>query len=355
MVKSAAVVGAGVGGLAAAVGLRRAGWQVTVLERWPQVVGTGTALGLWPDAQDAVDRLGLSQQLEAVAVPYRRGMIRTARGRRLINLPLSRIERRAGRPVVLVPRAALIALLVNALEDTPVRTDVMISDPDTLRATHDVVVGADGLRSAVRQAYFPARSGPRDASFTAWRGVVEADTSQHGEIWGRGLLFGVTAMAPGRTNWYAAVAGHAPRTDPEHALAVLRDTYAGWPPPAPELLSNTDPSTLLRHQVYDLAPALPSYVHGNVALVGDAAHAMTPTLGQGACQALIDGVVLADCLRHAADPAAVTAALRQYDQQRRRPTQRLAAASRRATKVILTPHLAPARDAVALLSSPLSR
>lgn len=102
--------------------------------------------------------------------------------------------------MVLVPRPALIALLLDALED-------------------DVIVGADGLRSAVRQAYFPGRSCPRDAGFTAWREVTETDTSEHGEIWGRGLLFGVTAMAPGCTNWYAAVAGHAHRLDPAHAMS----------------------------------------------------------------------------------------------------------------------------------------
>jgi 2-polyprenyl-6-methoxyphenol hydroxylase-like FAD-dependent oxidoreductase len=353
--KSVAVVGAGVGGLAAAVGLRHAGWEVTVLERWPRVVGTGTALGLWPEAQAALERLGLGEALRAVATPYRAGTIRSSHGRRLTQLPLARIERSAGRPVVLVPRPALIELLLAALEDTPVHTSVAISEPHALRGAHDVVVGADGLRSTVRQAHFSGRSRARDAGFTAWRGVVEADTFEHGEIWGRGLLFGVTAMAPGRTNWYAAVAGHAPRVEPEEALVTLRTAYAGWPAPVAELLANTAPSSLLRHQVYDLAPALPSYVMGNVALVGDAAHAMTPTLGQGACQALIDGVALADCLQHAADPADVEPALRRYDQRRRRPTQKLAAASRLAAKVTLARHLAPARDVLTLLSSPLSR
>jgi 2-polyprenyl-6-methoxyphenol hydroxylase-like FAD-dependent oxidoreductase len=354
MGRSVAIVGAGVGGLSAALGLCRAGWHVSVLEKWPQVVGNGAALGLWPDAQSALDRLGLGDELQRTAVPYAAGEIRTASGRRLTPLPLARIQRTTGRPVVLLSRTSLMRLLLEAVSrhGVTVRTDVRITEPQRLADEHDVVVGADGLRSAVRRAYFGDHAAPRDAGFTAWRGSVETETGWYGETWGAGRFFGITPMEPGRTNWYAAVRHERPRSDPEVALRHLLALYEGWPAPIEDVLSSTRPETLLQHQVFDLAPPLRSYVQGNAVLVGDAAHAMTPSLGQGACQALIDGVVLADAL---AEEQEVAAGLRSYDRQRRKPTQRLVAGSARASRVGLAERWLGLRSAALRMSAPLAR
>jgi 2-polyprenyl-6-methoxyphenol hydroxylase-like FAD-dependent oxidoreductase len=352
MTRSGAVVGAGVGGLSAAVGLARAGWSVTVLERWPQVVGTGAALGLWPEAQSALAELGLGPALDAVAVPYLGAELRDRSGRRLTPLPLARIRRKTGRDVVLTSRVTLMRLLLDAATGAGavVRTDTAITDPAALAAEHDVVVGADGLRSAVRAAYFPGAAAPRDAGFTAWRGSVAGETGCYGEMWGPGRIFGLTPMEPGRTNWYAAVRGEQPRPDAAAALADLRAGYAGWAAPVPGVLAATDPADLLQHRVFDLAPALASYVSGNAVLLGDAAHAMTPMLGQGACQAVVDGVALARALTTADD---VAAGLRAYDAQRRPATQRLVSASARAARVSLARRHLGARDALLRAAAPL--
>jgi 2-polyprenyl-6-methoxyphenol hydroxylase-like FAD-dependent oxidoreductase len=159
-------------------------------------------------------------------------------------------------------------------------------------------------------------------------------------------------MEPGRTNWYAAVRHESPRPEAGSALQDLLLMYEGWPAPVEDLLSSTEPETLLQHQVFDLAPPLSSYVRGNAVLVGDAAHAMTPSLGQGACQALVDGVALAETL--AAD-GEVAAGLRAYDEQRRRPTQRLAAGSARASRIGLAERWLGVRSAVLRTSAPFAR
>jgi 2-polyprenyl-6-methoxyphenol hydroxylase-like FAD-dependent oxidoreductase len=352
MTRSAAVVGAGVGGLSAALGLARAGWSVTVLERWPEVVGTGAALGLWPEAQSALGELGLGPQLDAVAVPYLGAELRDPAGRRLVRLPLARIRRRTGRDVVLTSRVTLMRLLLDAgtAAGVVVRTGTEITDPEGLAADTGVVVGADGLRSAVRAAYFPGATAPRDAGFTAWRGSVAGETGVYGETWGAGRIFGLTPMEPGRTNWYAAVRGAQPRADAGTALRDLRAGYAGWASPVPDVLAATDPAGLLQHRVFDLAPGLPSYVSGNAVLLGDAAHAMTPMLGQGACQAVVDGVALARALSTAED---VATGLQAYDAQRRKVTQRLVSASARAARVSLASRHLGARDALLRAAAPL--
>ncbi len=116
---TAVVVGAGVGGLATAIGLRRAGWEATVLEGRVAPERYGTAFGIHPTAQAALDRLGLGDALRARAVPYRRARIRRPDGKVLAALPLEQVERRAGRPELLMSRPRLIDALLAALAGSP--------------------------------------------------------------------------------------------------------------------------------------------------------------------------------------------------------------------------------------------
>ncbi|MER6174294.1 FAD-dependent monooxygenase [Streptosporangium sp. NPDC001681] len=343
MKATAVIVGAGIGGLATAIGLRMAGWEVTVLERWPRIVSAGTALGIRPDAQAALDRLGLGEELRRRTVPYRDALIRAPHGRHLADLPLRRIERRGGSPVLMISRVSLMEMLLRAVGETTIRTGTQITDPVTLHEEHALVVGADGLRSAVRAAYFDAAPRPRYSGIVAWRGVTGFEPPSFGETWGPGQVFGITPQEPGSTNWYAAVATPQGRRE---SLDELRARFAGWHDPIPRVLAEAGEETVLRHEIHDLSPRLRSFVTGNVALVGDAAHAMTPSLGQGACQALLDAAALADLLAAPRTPADVAIALRAYDARRRRPAQRLVTMSRWMTRLAGTGRLSGARNAL---------
>ncbi|MGW6391591.1 FAD-dependent oxidoreductase [Streptomyces sp. NPDC055103] len=333
MTGTAVVVGAGVGGLATAIGLRRAGWQVTVLERRTELERYGTAFALHPTAQDALDRLGVGAAVRRRAVPYRCAQVRTPDGRVLARLPLEHVERKAGRPELLISRPYLIDAMAAEL-DTLGGVDVAfgenVADVAALSTEHDLLVGADGLRSVVRAARFGTDSGPRKVGSAAWIGIADFASDVHGETWGKGRFFGLTPVEPGRTNWYAAV--------PEGTTAdELPDLFKNWHDPIPHILTETDRTSWLCYEMRHLFPALPTFVHdgqggpggrdGKVALVGDAAHAMTPNLGQGACTAVLDAETLARTVAQHGRTG-LSAALRAYDHERRRSAQRIAFASR---------------------------
>ncbi|MFE7532342.1 FAD-dependent oxidoreductase [Kitasatospora sp. NPDC057542] len=335
MTGTAVVVGAGVGGLATAIGLRRAGWQVSIRERRTELERYGTAFGLHPAAQDALDRLGVGEAVRRRAVPYRSAQVRTPDGRVLARLPLERIERKAGRPELLLSRPYLIDALMaelDALGDVTVELDENVTDVAALSPGYDLLVGADGLRSVVRAAHFGTASEPRKAGAVAWIGIADFEGGVYGETWGKGRFFGMTPVEPGRTNWYAAV--------PEGTTAAeLRDCFKDWHDPIPRILAGTDPATWIRYEMRHLFPALPTFVHdGKIALVGDAAHAMTPNLGQGACTAILDAEALTRAVvRHGR--ASLSDALRAYDRERRRSAQRIAFASRNLHRIVSTEHI----------------
>jgi 2-polyprenyl-6-methoxyphenol hydroxylase-like FAD-dependent oxidoreductase len=326
MAGSAVVVGAGVSGLATAIGLRRAGWRVRVIERRATLERYGAAFAIHPTAQAALDRLGVGEAFHARAVPYREGRIRTPDGKVMASLPLDRIERRAGRPELLISRPYLLDALMAAL-DVPIAFGQDATDTGALIAGHDLVVGADGINSVVRAAFFGTRSGPRHVGTVAWIGIAGFETGVYGETWGRGRFFGMTPIEPGRTNWYATV----PRAT---TAAELRGHFGDWHDPIPRILSETDPDSWIRYEMRHLYPALPAFVRsGNVALVGDAAHAMTPNLGQGACTAILDAEALTTAI---ATHDALPPALRAYDAQRRRSAQRVAFGSRTLHRIMST-------------------
>ncbi|WP_457032834.1 FAD-dependent monooxygenase [Kitasatospora sp. P5_F3] len=347
MAGTAVVVGAGIGGLATAIGLRRAGWQVSVLERRTELERYGAAFALHSGAQAALDRLAVGKAVERRAVPYRGARIRNPQGRVLASLPLERMERKAGRPELLICRPYLIDILLAELDafgDVSLKVGEQVTDVAALTADHDLVVGADGIRSTVRTHCFGTRSGPRQVGSVAWIGIADFETGVYGETWGKGRFFGMTPVEPGRTNWYASVPA-ATTAD------QLRGYFDGWHDPIPRILDETDPAGWIRYEMRHLFPALPTFVHhGRIALVGDAAHAMTPNLGQGACTALLDAEALT---RAVADhgPTDLDTALRTYDSQRRRSAQRVAFASRNLHRFVSTEHTRLRDTTIRLLPS----
>ncbi len=321
------IIGAGIAGFTAAIGLRKLGHNVRLLERSDAINPSGAAIGLWPAAQDGLERLGVMARLAEQAVPYRHAEIRDTRGRAMAELPVARIERTTGKPVVLVGRPVLMAALVAEAADAGVHAELAAKETlvALLNSGTDLVVGADGIRSATRSYVDPGAGAPRSTDAVAWRGSCDGRSAPEGEVWGRGMFAGVTAGGPELTNWYVAV--H--RSQEVGSFAELKERVASWPDPVPDVLDRTKEADVLRHEIFDL-PRVGTYVRGKVALIGDAAHAMTPSLGQGACQAILDSLALISAVDEHPD---IHTALAAYDAERRPVGRRFVRGSRLVTRI----------------------
>ncbi|MEU6671805.1 FAD-dependent monooxygenase [Streptomyces sp. NPDC046727] len=314
------VIGGGIGGLAAAAALHQKGWAVTVLERAPSLEPVGAAISLAPNALRALDVLGIGDEIRDLAAWQGDGGLRTPGGRWLSRSDAGAAAARFGGPLVLLPRAVLVDRLAALLPPGAVRTaaPASLADPgegarparvttggEELEA--ELVVGSDGINSRVRTALFPGHPGPAYAGFTTWRVLIPVPGTEFAshETWGRGHIWGTHPLKDGRVYAYAAAVVPAGERAPDDEKAELLRRYGDWHDPVPAVLAAARPEDVLRNDVHHLARPLPAYHSGRTVLLGDAAHAMPPTLGQGGNQAVEDAVVLA---HHRADPAAYTAA-----------------------------------------------
>ncbi|WP_439947651.1 FAD-dependent monooxygenase [Streptomyces sp. BBFR109] len=317
---SAVVIGGGIGGLAAAAALHLAGRPVTVLERAPSLTPVGAAISLSPNALRALDVLGVGDRVRDLAAWQGDGGLRAPGGRWISRTDAAAAAERFGGPLVLLHRAVLIDTLAGLLPSGTVRTtaEARLADPGDERRPARVstphgdleaalVVGADGVRSTTRHTLFPAHPGAVYAGFTTWRVVIPVPGVRFAshETWGRGRLWGTHPLKDGRVYAYAAAMTPAGQHAADDERAELLRRFGHWHSPVPEVLAAARPEDVLRHDVHHIAEPLPAYHRGRVALLGDAAHAMAPTLGQGGNQAVEDAVVLA---HHADDLAAYTAA-----------------------------------------------
>lgn len=359
------IAGGGIGGLAAAIALRRQGIEAAVYERAAEYHPCGAAQTLWPNGSAALVRLGLGPQLARAGWPLVVSRILRSDGALLSETSVARFSAHLGVPALGIRRSRLQQLLLDAAEPGDIRTGAACTGfaersgriaallETGESAEGDALVGADGLWSVVREQLFGA-SPPQRVGHTIWRCIVPCDDSalragRAFETWSRGERFGAIQVDEGHVYWYAAVntprppastngsgpsarsrAGEPPADAAMEDLEQLHRRFGHWHDPIRALLAAAAPGDVIRTDIFDRRP-LRRWGRGLITLLGDAAHPMTPDLGQGACQAIEDAVTLADCL--AAAPADAAAALRRYERRSRHRTARISIQSHRLARI----------------------
>ncbi len=339
MQNHAIIIGAGIAGLATAVALRKAGWSVAVHERADAPTSGGTALGMWPEAMLALDDIGLGDRVRRHGTLSRGATILDRNGAPIGSIPSTRSAH-------LISRERLMLTLLEAIP----ANDIHWShgwNPVNSFPESDLVVGADGVHSAIRSRIWGS-SAERPLDTVAFRGVVDRRVESVTETWGRGALFGITPTGDGRTNWFACVR----RTklewaDADHAKTLDR-LFSGWHSEIRDVLGQVNLAEIDRRELFDVSLPHP-YVSGSTALIGDAAHAMAPNLGRGACESLIDAVTLARALDMGTD---VRDGLRRYDRARRMRTRRIVHAARVLNKIATAERGSQLRDRALALALP---
>jgi 2-polyprenyl-6-methoxyphenol hydroxylase-like FAD-dependent oxidoreductase len=320
------VVGAGVGGLAAAVALQRAGIDVVVLERARELKPLGAGLHLWANALAALEQIGVGERVRAAGTVLERTRFLTSVGRPIADWESGEIGRRLGAPTVGVSRSDLHAALLAAFDRSALRlgadctaftqdsAGVTVQCTDGTTERGDVVVGADGIGSFVRtQLLGPAP--PRYAGHTGWRTIVEHDGDLEPKdefrlYSGRGARFATYPVGSGRLYWLAVVhAAPAGRDEPGRGKANVLAHFGDFCQPVPAIVEAAAEERIIRGDIVDRRP-IRKWGEGRVTLLGDAAHAMTPNLAQGAGLSIEDGVALGKSLAGGHD---VVKALRDYE------------------------------------------
>ena len=344
--RRAIVVGAGIGGLAAAITLRRTGWDVRVLERAQSPRELGFALALAPNALKALREIGLAD-----AVAREGAEVHTFEVYRADGSVLKRVTFRAGgtdmrsvvtlRPALhgallaAVPAAAL--LLGHEVQDVATTGDeasVALADGRTLTA--DVVIAADGVGSVIRRKLHPAEPPPRPSGYHALRGVTHDAAHQMARVnvavlLGDGIEAGFAQASATAVYWYMSLVDEHVRPGDTAAEVLARGTR-GLDPRFATIAHAARPEDMRLEPLFVRSP-ISEWGRGRVTLLGDAAHPVLPHTAQGAALALEDAVALGLVLGRPGDPAA---ALRAYEKVRSRRTRHVVRAGPRIAALTTT-------------------
>lgn len=327
-----AIIGGGVAGLCTAIALKNIGIQVTIYERVGQLKGLGAGFGLAANAMQALDYLGLREGVEKIGHFLDSYNILDHKGRVLLSPDTSQLSDKYQEDNFAIHRADLHRFLIDQLPQECIilgkeaikinekedKTTIYFADGTSTEV--DAIIVADGVHSKIRQQMIPTAS-TRYSGYTCWRGVISNSTvklKSSSETWGPAGRFGMTPLVNDRIYWYACI--NAPEKSPlyrTYKTADLLRVFKNYHPPIPKIIEETDDEQLLWNDIVDIAP-LKKLAYNKILFIGDAGHATTPNMGQGACQAIEDAVVLQDELKKS---KSIAQSFQQFEQRRLKRTR----------------------------------
>lgn len=343
------VIGAGIGGLTAGIALKQAGYDVTVYERVSKLRPAGAGISLWSNGVKVLNRLGLGHEIASIGGEMNRMEYRSHRDESLSNVDLQPLFGTVGQRPYPVARTDLQNMLLKAfgpqdvhlgmkcvaVEQTDENATAIFEDGS--RVTSDLIVAADGIHSIVRKHILGKALSLRYAGYVNWNGLVPANPALcEADNWvlyvGEGKRASMMPVGGDRFYYFFGVPiPIGSSTEPADRRAELANHFAGWPKPVQALIETLDPMASNRLEISDIDPP-ERLTKGRIALLGDSAHATTPTLGQGGCQAMEDALVLAQFLM--TTNISVADALARYEKSRKSRTAQLVLKARKRTDTI---------------------
>ncbi|MDF9801204.1 2-polyprenyl-6-methoxyphenol hydroxylase-like FAD-dependent oxidoreductase [Catalinimonas alkaloidigena] len=343
--KKIAIIGGGIGGLCAAVALQQKGFDAQVYEKAPQLKAVGAGISLSANAVLALRQIKLDEPLIQAGNILRHMRILDEKGKQIADTNLEPVEREFGAVNFSIHRAILHEILMEHLTPGSLHLGKALSSfqqhkqvmrctfEDGAEVSADAVIAFDGIHSAVRKQLLPELD-IRYAGYTCWRAIIDYvpegwEGHQATETWGRNGRFGIVPIGHGKLYWFATA--NAPEQDQRmrfFGVQELRKHFESYHAPIDDILSHTRDEHLIWNDIIDLKP-IPQYAFGRVALAGDAAHATTPNMGQGACMAIEDAMVIANLLER----YGVEEAFQRYESQRMKRTHTIVKSSYQLGKV----------------------
>lgn len=338
------ILGGGIAGLTTAIALKQKGFEVEIFEAAPQLKPVGAGLGLGANAIKALQALSIDKPIIAAGRKLPTFSFYNHKGTLLNTTDSQLLSQKYGLDNFAIHRAALHTQLLAQLANTSIHLNkkaigyIQNGTTTTVRfadgSTHNTqcLIVADGIHSAIRQKLLPAVQ-PKYAGYVCWRGVVEGseiELNEASETFGPKGRFGLVPLANNQLYWYACI--NAPQNStvyPSYTVEDLKQHFAGYRNPIQKVLEKSAAIKLLFGDISDLPP-LEKFAFGTILLIGDAAHATTPNMGQGACQAIEDAVVLADELGKTHN---IQTAFTNYENRRRARTRYITLQSRKIGQV----------------------
>ncbi|MEM1279795.1 MAG: FAD-dependent urate hydroxylase HpxO [Cyanobacteria bacterium P01_D01_bin.6] len=345
----AIIVGAGIGGLTTAIAMQQAGYDVEIYDKTRALRPAGAGISLWSNGVKVLNRLGLGAQLATIGGTMNRMEYRSHQDEPLSHIDLMPLIYQVGQRPYPVSRTELQELLREtagrdqvqlnmrcvAVEETQEQITAIFENGH--RATGDILVGADGIHSQVREYVLGAPMTPRYADYVNWNGIVEAQPGLcEPDNWviyvGQGKRASMMPIGGDRFYYFfGAPMSKGTSVAPQDRRDELAKLFADWPAPVQNLIKTLDPLETNRLEIHDIDPPA-QLARGRAVLIGDAAHATTPTLGQGGCQAVEDADVLTRYL--VTTNISTPDALQRYEAERKERTATLVLKARKRTDTI---------------------